>query len=210
MRTRAAAAAAFLLLTGAPVRADDYVSIGGGRATPLGALDFNQVAAPGYAGGLEYFHTFYRRFGLGLQADYFAFKTKSVDVLQPKGTSLSTVRVASVDAVIRFAPFYPKGIGPYVLAGAGVNRFSLAAKTTPNPGYAWIDTGTTETRAFNLSSLGPAYVAGAGFEATVSSSGLTFGAEARWHVFKVDRAKFGANQARAFTLEGRIGLRLWD
>ncbi|MBI3553106.1 MAG: outer membrane beta-barrel protein [Elusimicrobia bacterium] len=204
-----ALAAALALLGATEARAEDYLSLAGGRALPLSYKHFNSIAAPGYTGGLEYFHQFGYGLGLGLQADYLAFRPRLVEGSVSKTKSQASA--GTLTAIVRWAPFFRKGGGPYALAGFGANRYTESMKTTPNPGYVWVDTGTSETRTtLSGSSTGAAYVLGAGLDLAVSPNGLTFGAEARWHYLRTDQKKFGGSMAKAFTVVGRVGVRFWN
>lgn len=199
-----------LLLSWGRAWADDYWSLGLGRASPLAEEGFSQAVGPGVALGLEYIHQFSWVIGLGAQADYLPFKAKTVGFTAPSGGLGLVTRSAkaySLAGVVRVTPFYEEQLGPYFLGGFGFNSFSFSQSARPQTGFVWADTGTTETRYAKATSMGAAWLLGFGFEKVLTPNGVTAGLEARWHFLAVDKSQFGVEWAKAFTIMARFGVR---
>jgi hypothetical protein len=185
-------------------RADENYSIGLGRPQALKDHGFSSIAAPGVALGGEYIHQFSSPFGIGVQADLMNFKKKASDIdgVLTEGQTKAT----AFAAVLKFSPLYDGAFSPYLLGGAGLHLFSVKLDAQPKTGFVWADTGTAEKRSYTRNDMGFLYMLGFGAE-RVWEKGYTAGLDFRWHVFQVSKSKFGATEAKAFTIMLRGGIR---
>lgn len=185
-------------------KGENLLAFGFGSGIPLSSREFKQEAGQGFAVGAEWMHQVSETWALGLQADALPFaghefRDGNVNVR-------SEVLAFSLAAAARYAPLFRSAVGPYFLAGAGFNHFSKREEMTPARGFLWADTGTHEERNSSASSVGTAFLFGAGVQVLIFP-GTVAGLEARWHYFETDRTQFGAGAAKAFSALMRMGWR---
>ena len=101
----------------------------------------------GGVGGLEYFYFLRSGPTVAVGPDLLWAQISAPDnsSILPNSTSHGATYIAMYQALAKL--ILPKGhFRPFLLAGAGVGRFSLQADVTPGPGITWADTHTSEPR----------------------------------------------------------------
>lgn len=122
---------------GVPLTDLDLTDQGGGK---------DKIGKTGATFGLQYLYDVSPQLGLGADINGTAFGENASDVLIPGGHTTTKPTSSVYLAAVKFK-FIPAGqVQPYVLGGFGFHRTSLDAKTAPQAGFVWADTGTRETR----------------------------------------------------------------
>lgn len=179
---------------GMPLSDVDTTALGGGKR-PLGS--------PGFSGSAQYIYHARPSLGWGLEAAYSRFGEMDHNVVF--GVLTTGASVLTVQGLLRYVFLPESKASPYLLAGAGANRFSAHLKARPTPPFVWANTSTNETRTFtDASSTGFAFSLGIGVEGS-SRQDWVFGAEMRWLYARVDKDKFGESSGRTLGLYGRVG-----
>ncbi len=128
-------------------------SLGFGFANPLSRVSLASTGGGsgdnGDAGLLlstQYHYFLTPRFALGADLEFMnRGRTASQSMLPAADTSVfghSTVLMATA----RYSLTNRGTARPYILAGIGSNKTATIIEATPNPGFGWSDTSTTETR----------------------------------------------------------------
>ncbi|HVE13685.1 MAG TPA: outer membrane beta-barrel protein [Elusimicrobiota bacterium] len=154
-------------------------SIGMGLAAPLSRVELSGVGGgssvngdPGFRIDAQYLYYTTPRLGLGAEWSYFnRSSTDSQSLLSNAFSSVSGDSVLLM-GVAKYTLADRGWTRPYVLAGAGAHHTSTTIDSTPNPGFAWSDTSTDETRRVVDDSIW-------GFAAT-ARAGLDFGFTDPW------------------------------
>jgi opacity protein-like surface antigen len=194
-----------------PVEAEERVrrnelSFSLGPAYPLSANQFNQIAGAGTVVSFTYLREVDPLFALGLDYSGMAFGQKTL-VASPGLTSNTLATAGALSLIGQITPWPDGSLVPFGVLGIGLGSYTEKVNTTPNPGYVWGDTGTTETRTtLDASSSGFALQAGIGVQRNFTKAFFT-AVEADWHYISIDKNVFGASSIEAVTIEGRLGWR---
>jgi opacity protein-like surface antigen len=128
-------------------------SLGLGAAIPLSRVDFSGTGGgtesngdTGILIGGRYLFDLSPNLSVGPDLEYFhRSRTQSQSLLQESNTDVfGNTLMLLANAKWSFVSRGPAR--PYLLGGVGANRTSTIAEGTPNPGFSWSDTDSTETR----------------------------------------------------------------
>ena len=174
-----------LLCAGAARAAGNQINVLGGFAVPLTRVDFGSVggstesigATGGFVAG-QFFHAVHPRISLGGEISFISNGSSDINSL-PTTAANSSMDAVSFLALLKGYFNDSKSIRFYGSGGIGLQDSQFHSDVHPRAGFAWADTGTTETRHFNSNSVTSfAFALGFGFEATVTDA-FMLGAEAR-------------------------------
>lgn len=128
-------------------RSEFHVNVGG--FIPLAKLSIqgsDNLAGPGYAFGAQYFRQTGSRVSPGLEIEKLAAGQHNSPTLITNGNTNSQFDSVTLMALIRLSPA-EGDIRRYVIAGIGFHSTSIEINSSPQAGFAWTDTHTTETRS---------------------------------------------------------------
>ncbi len=152
-----------------PTTQYDLTSVGGSKDT---------MGGTGVGFGGQYLYNLTKAIGVGGEFNYASFGNKDHSVT--KAVVTSSYGTWSLEAVARYVLMPESRVNPYIIAGLGLGSVSAKATTKPASGYAWTNTGTTESRTnFDGSATGVAFSIGAGADADITDS-LFAGLDLRW------------------------------
>ncbi len=128
-------------------------SIDFGLAAPVSRIDFSDIGGgtgnDGDVGpliGFQYLYSLDPHWAAGIDFNYFHRATTDSYGLLPNSDSNVAGNDVVALALVKF-DFLPQDrVQPYAAAGVGIARNSMTVDATPNPGFAWSDTGTDEPR----------------------------------------------------------------
>ncbi len=124
-----------------------------GLNVPYGDVSFSAIGggtsgggSTGFLGGLQYTYLVSPRVGLGLAFDYAGRASEFSGALLPNGDTRSLGGSQMFLAQAKLTLSDHGRVRPYLMPGLGVAYTSLTVDGAPKFGFAWGDTGTTETR----------------------------------------------------------------
>jgi opacity protein-like surface antigen len=134
---------------------NQYFSMALGAAVPMSRVDFGRVGGgtddngtTGVLLGVQYLYGVTSKLGVGSNIEFFNRGERSSQNLAPARDTTVSGNTILLLASMKYS-FTDRGFArPYVLGGVGTNRTSTLIEASPSPGYGWLDTETTETRAF--------------------------------------------------------------
>jgi opacity protein-like surface antigen len=193
----------------APAR--DMLSIDVGLDAPL-----TGVSIPGSGGdttsngdvgplvGVEYLHSLTPLLSVGADFEYMYRSPTATPNLLPGAISNVSGNTEMLLAVAKLALTDRGYARPYLLAGLGVDNTSTLIDATPRPGFAWPDTGTSESRTLvDGSSWGLASTLRFGIDFNVYDP-VVFSVEAGWTA--LDNGRVAAtSSAQSVGLSGLSG-----
>lgn len=148
--------------------------------TQIMGNESDRAAKPGPFAGLRYLRNLDSMLALGFQLD--AAQPRANDSLRliANGVTRTKLLVGEL-LIISRVRFLEKRIRPYLLLGLGVHSTTLQIDSKPLTGFAWSDTGTSESRTLVKSrKLGGVVALESGVDYHISDS-LTAGAYAGYH-----------------------------
>jgi hypothetical protein len=200
------------------------LSLDFGLAAPLSSVNFSGTgggsASNGDVGpliGLQYLYYSSPRIGWGLEVDYYNRSPTDSPDLVPSSFAHVAGDSLLLMGNLKYALTDQGSVRPYILLGAGAHRTTTTIDAHPDPGFAWRDTGTNESRRLaDGSSWGPAISIRLGLDFGFADPSV-FGLEAGWTgLANASYQPTGQGQALGlsgasgmlnyFTLAGRWGL----
>src|SRR5690349_12153224 len=138
--------------TQAVIKAGDQTLTGGGGVmAPTSNVDLTNAGGGttkvGSVGGAAYGQYLYYvtpNLGLGADINFAASGDETSTSVIPRGITTNSFKSTLVLLMARANLSNTGPTVPYVFAGVGFHSTTLDMKTMPQPGFAWVDTGTTE------------------------------------------------------------------
>jgi opacity protein-like surface antigen len=167
--------------------ANHTLTLNGGVSFPLSKIDFSdqgggsaKIGSTGFSVGVQYLYNIFPRLGFGVEINEYGYGAMESQSLIPLTDTTINYKSLVWLGIVKYS-FRTEGkMLPYGLFGVGVHNSSMKITTKPQPGYAWADTGTPESRTLvDDSSANLAVAVGIGFDIPINDRFFT-GFETRY------------------------------
>jgi opacity protein-like surface antigen len=153
----------------ADIHAGDHtLAINLGTVIPLSNIDVSdagggkaKAGAAGFNGGGQYLFSVNPTLALGADFNYSDTGKEESTSIIPGGDTEISYKSAIFMFLMR-ANLLTGSVVPYFVGGAGLHSTTLNADMKPQPGFVWLNTGTTETRNI-LNDTGSSFAGAIGF-----------------------------------------------
>lgn len=179
---------------------DQMFSIGFGFASPVSRVDFSSTGGgtgdngdTGLLLGGQYSYFLSPRLATGFDVEYLNRSRTGSQSLLPNSNTDVFGNTLLMLATARYSLTNHGTARPYILAGIGPNRTSTVVEATPDDGFGWSDTSTSETRTLvDDSHWGLAGTARFGIDFMLADPAL-FSLEIGWT--GISNSSYGATRA---------------
>ena len=168
--------------------------------TKLSIQGSDSLAGPGYAFGAQYFRQMGSRVSPGLEVEKLTAGQHDSPTLITNGNTNSQFDSVTLMALVRISPA-EGDTRRYAIVGIGFHSTNIEINSTPQTGYAWTDTHTTETRSLvNATKSGAAFTFQAGANFMINDA-VSYGAGVAYY-YLATTTYSATPAAQLFGLEG--------